>query len=62
MPGKQGYGMRRKDEETGTGAKGGLCRAEGAEVPVFSWGGVFFIRHCQVCPYIPYFLPDLLGI
>jgi len=23
---------------------------------------VFFIRHCQVCPYIPYFLPDLLGI
>ena len=25
-------------------------------------GGVFFIRHCQVCPYIPYFLPDLLGI
>lgn len=22
-------------------------------------GGVFFIRHCQVCPYIPYFLPDL---
>ena len=46
------------------GNKGGKksCRAEGAEVPVFSWGGVFFIRHCQVCPYIPYFLPDLLGI
>jgi len=33
--------MRRKGEEVGTGAKGGLCRAEGAEVPVFSWGGVF---------------------
>ena len=61
MPGKQGYGMRRKGEEAGTGAKGGLCRAEGAEVPVFSWGGVFFIRHCQVCPYIPYFQPDLWG-
>lgn len=27
-----------------------------------SHGAVFFIRHCQVCPYIPYFLPDLLGI
>ncbi|CAH2755538.1 hypothetical protein BUAKA3JSW_00421 [Bacteroides uniformis] len=53
--------MRRKGEEAGTGAKGGLCRAEGAEVPVFSWGGVFFIRHCQVCPYIPYFQPDLWG-
>ncbi|EDO53965.1 hypothetical protein BACUNI_02586 [Bacteroides uniformis ATCC 8492] len=39
--------MRRKGEEAGTGAKGGLCRAEGAEVPVFSWGGVFFIRHCR---------------
>ena len=24
-------------------------------------GGVFFIRHCQVCPYIPYFQPDLWG-
>ena len=47
MPWKQGYGMRRKGEEAGTGAKGGLCRAEGAEVPVFSWGGVFFIRHCR---------------
>lgn len=22
-------------------------------------GRRFFIRHCQVCPYIPYFLPDL---
>jgi len=30
-----------KGEKAGTGAKGGLCRAEGAEVPVFSWGGVF---------------------
>ena len=37
---------------------GGLCRAEGAEVPVFSWGG-FFIRHCRFCPYAPRFLPDL---
>jgi len=54
--------MQGKGEKAGPGAKGGLCRAEGAEVPVFSWGGVFFIRHCQVCPYIPYFLPDLLGI
>ena len=54
--------MRRKGEEAGTGAKGGLCRAEGAEVPVFSWGGVFFHKTLQVCPYIPYFLPDLLGI
>ena len=33
--------MRRKDEETGTGAKGELCRAEGAEVPVFSWAAFF---------------------
>lgn len=54
--------MRRKGEEAGTGAKGGLCRAEGAEVPVFSWGGVFFNKTLQVCPYIPYFLPNLLGI
>ena len=33
--------MQRKGEEAGTGAKGGLCRAEGAEVPVFSWSGIF---------------------
>ena len=29
--------MQGKGEKAGTGAKGGLCRAEGAEVPVFSW-------------------------
>ena len=45
--------MRRKGEEAGTGAKGGLCRAEGAEVPVFSWGGVFFHKTLPGLPIYP---------
>ena len=29
--------MQGKGEKAGTGAKGGLCRAEGAEVPYCHW-------------------------
>ena len=35
--------MQREGKEAGTGTRGGgVCRAEGAEVPVFSWSGFFY--------------------